>query len=227
MLSLFQRMSAYLQRCLWQSQSPQRASPPSSAGGRKRRMQITPAMIKDLRETTGAGIMDCKEALTASDGVMDEAIDFLRKKGLQAAAKRAARSTQEGVIGSYIHGGGRLGVLVEVNCETDFVARTEDFQDLVHDLAMQVAASNPLYLSREDVPAETVTKEQHIYEEQAKASGRPAQAVPKIVEGRLEKYFQEVCLLDQPFVKDPSMTVQELVKANIAKTGENITVRRF
>ncbi len=190
-------------------------------------MQITPALIKELREQTGAGIMDCKEALTASDGVMDEARDFLRKKGLQAAAKRVARSTQEGVVGSYIHGGGRLGVLVEVNCETDFVARTEDFQDLVHDLAMQVAASNPWYLSREDVPAETVTKEQQIYEEQAKASGRPAQAVPKIVEGRLEKYFQEVCLLDQPFVKDPSMTVQELIKAKIAKMGENIIVRRF
>jgi len=190
-------------------------------------MHITPAMIKELREQTGAGIMDCKEALTASNGITDEAIDFLRKKGLQAAAKRATRSTQEGMVGSYIHGGGRLGVLVEVNCETDFVARTEDFQDLVHDLAMQVAASTPLYLSREDVPAEIVTKEQHIYEEQAKASGRPAQAVPKIVEGRLEKYFQEVCLLDQPFVKDPSMTIQELIKAKIAKMGENIIVRRF
>lgn len=190
-------------------------------------MQITPAMIKELRDKTGAGIMDCKEALTASNGAMDEAIDVLRKKGLQAAAKRAARSTQEGVVGSYIHGGGRLGVLVEVNCETDFVARTEDFQDLVHDLAMQVAAANPLYLTREDVPVATVTKEQHIYEEQAKASGRPAQAVPKIVEGRLEKYFQEVCLLEQPFVKDPSVAVQDLIKAKIAKIGENITVRRF
>jgi len=190
-------------------------------------MQITPAMIKELREQTGAGIMDCKEALTASNGITDEAIDFLRKKGLQAAAKRATRSTQEGMVGSYIHGGGRLGVLVEVNCETDFVARTEDFQELVHDLAMQVAASNPLYLSRAEIPAETVTKEQHIYEEQAKASGRPSQAVPKIVEGRLEKFFQEVCLLDQPFVKDPSTTIQELIKAKIAKMGENITVRRF
>jgi elongation factor Ts len=190
-------------------------------------MQITPTMIKDLREKTGAGIMDCKEALTAADGAMEDAIDFLRKKGLQAAAKRAARSTQEGVVGSYIHGGGRLGVLVEVNCETDFVARTDDFQDLVHDLAMQVAAANPLYLAREEIPDETVTKERHIYEEQARASGRPAPALPKIVEGRLEKYFQEVCLLDQPFVKDPSMTVQDLIKAKIAKTGENITVRRF
>jgi elongation factor Ts len=190
-------------------------------------MQITPGMIKELRDKTGAGIMDCKEALTASDGAMDEAIDFLRKKGLQAAAKRAARSTQEGVIGSYIHGGGRLGVLVEANCETDFVARTDDFQTLVHDLAMQVAAANPIYLSREDVPADVITKEQQIYEEQAKTSGRPPQAVPKIVEGRLEKYFQEVCLLEQPFVKEPGMTVQDLIQATIAKTGENITVRRF
>ncbi|MBM3223134.1 MAG: translation elongation factor Ts [Candidatus Tectomicrobia bacterium] len=190
-------------------------------------MPITPAMIKELREKTGAGIMDCKEALTASDGAMDGAIDFLRKKGLQTAAKRAARSTQEGVVGSYIHGGGRLGVLVEVNCETDFVARTEDFQELVHDLAMHVAAANPLYLSRDEVPAETVTKEQQIYEEQAKASGRPVQAIPKIVEGRLEKYFQEACLLDQPFVKDPSQSIQDVIQAKIAKTGENITVRRF
>jgi len=190
-------------------------------------MQITPVMIKELRDKTGAGIMDCKEALTASQGVMDEAIDFLRKKGLQAAAKRAARSTQEGTVGAYIHGGGRLGVLVEVNCETDFVARTDDFQALVHDLAMQVAAASPLYLVREDVPAEVVMKERQIYEEQAKASGRPPQAVPKIVEGRLDKYFQEVCLLEQPFVKEPGMTVQDVIKAKIAKTGENITVKRF
>lgn len=190
-------------------------------------MQITPVMIKELRDKTGAGIMDCKEALTASNGVMDEAIDFLRKKGLQAAAKRAARSTQEGMVGAYIHSGGRLGVLVEVNCETDFVARTDDFQALVHDLAMQVAASNPLYLARAEVPAAVIAKEREIYEEQARASGRPPQAVPKIVEGRLEKYFQEACLLDQPFVKEPSMTVQDLIQANIAKTGENITVKRF
>lgn len=190
-------------------------------------MQITPAMIKELREKTGAGIMDCKEALAASNGVLDEATDFLRKKGLQTAAKRAARSTQEGVVSSYIHGGGRLGVLVEVNCETDFVARTENFQELVHDIAMQIAASSPLYLARDEVPSETVTKEQHIYEEQAKASGRPLQAIPKIIEGRLEKFFQEVCLLEQPFVKDPNMTIQDLIQAAIAKTGENITVRRF
>jgi elongation factor Ts len=190
-------------------------------------MQITPVMIKDLREKTGAGIMDCKEALTAANGAMDEAIDFLRKKGLQTAAKRAARSTQEGLVGSYIHGGGRLGVLVEVNCETDFVARTDDFQALVHDLAMQVAAANPLYLTREDIPVDVLAKERHIYEEQAKTSGRPPQAVPKMVEGRLDKYCQEACLLEQPFVKEPSRTVQDLIQAHIAKTGENITVRRF
>lgn len=190
-------------------------------------MQITPAMIKELREKTGAGIMDCKEALGASDGAIDEAIDFLRKKGLQAAAKRAERSTREGAVGSYIHGGGRLGVLVELNCETDFVARTDDFQALVRDLAMQVAASNPLYVSRDEVPAEVIAKERDIYEEQARTSGRPPQAVPKIVEGRLEKYYEEACLLDQPFVKDPGMSVQDLIKAKIAKVGENITVRRF
>lgn len=190
-------------------------------------MQVTPAMVKELREKTGAGIMDCKEALAATEGVMDEAIDFLRKKGLQAASKRAARSTREGVVGAYIHAGGRLGVLVEVNCETDFVARTEDFQDLVRDIAMQVAAANPQYTSRDEIPEEVLAKERGILEEQAKASGRPAQALAKIVEGRLEKYFQDMCLLDQPFIKDSAMTVQDMIKAKIAKTGENISVNRF
>ena len=190
-------------------------------------MSITTAMVKELREKTGVGIMDCKEALAATDGSIEEAQDYLRKKGLQAAAKRAERSTREGSVGSYIHGGGRLGVMIEVNCETDFVARTDDFQELVHDLAMQVAASNPLYPTRDDVPEETVAKERQILEEQAQASGRPAQAIAKMVEGRLNKYFQEVCLLDQPFVKDPSMSVGDLITAKIAKTGENITVSRF
>lgn len=190
-------------------------------------MSITTAMVKELREKTGVGIMDCKEALAATNGSIEEAQDYLRKKGLQAAAKRAERSTREGSVGSYIHGGGRLGVMIEVNCETDFVARTDDFQELVHDLAMQVAASNPLYPTRDDVPEEVVAKERHILEEQAQASGRPAQAIAKMVEGRLNKYFQEVCLLDQPFVKDPSMSVGDLVTAKIAKTGENITVSRF
>lgn len=190
-------------------------------------MSITTAMVKELREKTGVGIMDCKEALAATNGSIEEAQDYLRKKGLQAAAKRAERSTREGSVGSYIHGGGRLGVMIEVNCETDFVARTDDFQQLVHDLAMQVAASNPLYPTRDDVPEEVMVKERQILEEQAQASGRPAQAIAKMVEGRLNKYFQEVCLLDQPFVKDPSMSVGDLITAKIAKTGENITVSRF
>jgi elongation factor Ts len=190
-------------------------------------MQITSAMVKELRDTTGAGVMDCKEALAASDGSVEQAIDYLRKKGLQAAAKRSARSTREGIVGSYIHGGGRLGVLVEVNCETDFVARTDEFQELVRDIAMQVAASNPLYVSRQDVPSEAIAKERDILTEQAKASGRPPHALAQIVEGRLEKYFQDVCLLDQPFVKDSALTIAELIQAKIAKTGENITVSRF
>ena len=190
-------------------------------------MAISTAMVKELREKTGVGIMDCKEALTATDGSIEEAQDYLRKKGLQAAAKRAERSTREGSVGSYIHAGGRLGVMIEVNCETDFVARTDDFQELVHDLALQVAASNPLYPTRNDVPEEVVAKERQILEEQAQVSDRPPQAIAKMVEGRLNRYFQEVCLLDQPFVKDPSVSVGDLITDKIAKTGENITVSRF
>jgi elongation factor Ts len=190
-------------------------------------MQITSAMVKELRDKTGVGIMDCKEALTASNGAMEEAIDYLRKKGLQTAAKRDARSTREGVVGSYIHGGGRLGVLVEVNCETDFVARTDEFQELVRDIAMQVAASNPRYVSQQEIPEEALTKERHIFEEQAKVAGRPEHVIPNIVAGRLEKFYQEVCLLNQPFVKNPDVTVADLIKEKIAKVGENITVSRF
>lgn len=190
-------------------------------------MEITSAMVKELRDQTGAGVMDCKEALTAAAGSMDAAVEYLRKKGLQAAAKRSARSTREGVVGSYIHAGGRLGVLVEVNCETDFVARTDEFQELVRDVAMQIAASNPQYVSRQEVPEDTLAKERSILEEQAKAAGRPEQVIPKIVEGRVEKYYQEICLLDQPFVKNPDITVDELLKEKIAKVGENITVSRF
>jgi elongation factor Ts len=190
-------------------------------------MAITSAMVKELRDKTGAGVMDCKEALTATNGAIAEAIDYLRKKGLQAATKKSARSTREGVVGSYIHGGGRLGVLVEINCETDFVARTDDFQELVRDIAMHIAASNPSYVAPEDVPEEALAKERYILEEQAKQAGRPAAAIPKIVEGRLQKYFEEVCLLQQPFVKDMNRTVGDLMKETIAKVGENITVRRF
>ncbi|MEE9148924.1 MAG: translation elongation factor Ts [Candidatus Tectomicrobia bacterium] len=190
-------------------------------------MNVTAAMVKELRETTGAGIMDCKEALTASNGSIQEAVDHLRKKGLQAAAKRSARSTSDGMVGSYIHSGGRLGVLVEVNCETDFVARNDEFQALVRDLAMQIAASDPLYVSRDDIPEDVIAKERYILEEQAKTAGRPEQVIAKIVDGRLQKYFQEVCLLDQPFVKDSSITVRDLLAEKIAKIGENITVSRF
>jgi len=190
-------------------------------------MQITSGMVKELRDKTGAGIMDCKEALTASEGSMDDAVDFLRKKGLQSAAKRSARTTREGIIESYIHTGNRLGVLLEVNCETDFVARTDDFQTFVRDLAMHIAASNPLYISKNDVPAEALEKERAILEEQAKQAGRPEQVIPKIVEGRLQKYYEEHCLLEQPFVKNPDITVDEMLKEQIAKMGENITVGRF
>jgi elongation factor Ts len=190
-------------------------------------MQITSGMVKELRDKTGAGIMDCKEALTASEGAMDDAVDFLRKKGLQSAAKRSARTTREGIIESYIHTGNRLGVLLEVNCETDFVARTDDFQTFVRDLAMHIAASNPLYISKDDVPEEALEKERAILEEQAKQAGRPEQVIPKIVEGRLQKYYEEHCLLEQPFVKNPDITVDEMLKEQIAKMGENITVGRF
>lgn len=190
-------------------------------------MQITSSMVKELRDKTGAGIMDCKEALTASSGSIDEAIDYLRKKGLQAASKRSARTTREGTIGSYIHAGGRLGVLVEVNCETDFVARTDEFQELVRDIAMQIAASNPRYVSRQEIPDGDLAKERHILEEQAKTAGRPAHIIPNIVTGRLEKFYQETCLLDQPFVKNSDLTVDDLIKEKIAKVGENITVSRF
>ncbi|ETW96588.1 translation elongation factor Ts [Candidatus Entotheonella palauensis] len=190
-------------------------------------MEISAGMVKELREKTGAGIMDCKEALAASEGAMEDAVDYLRKKGLQAADKRSARATREGVVHSYIHGGGRLGVLVEVNCETDFVARTDDFQELCKDLGMQIAASNPQYVSIDQVPEEAIAKERNILQEQARQSGRPENVIEKIVDGRMQKYYQEVCLLEQPFVKDTDRTVNDVLRDNIAKLGENISVARF
>jgi len=190
-------------------------------------MAVTAGMVKELRDKTGAGIMDCKEALGAADGSMDGAIDYLRKKGMQSAEKRSARSTREGLVHAYIHGGGRLGVLVEINCETDFVARTDDFQALARDIAMHIAASNPQYVSRDDVPEDVLAKERHILEEQAKNAGRPEHVIPNIVEGRLQKYYQDMCLLDQPFVKNQDLSVNDLLKETIAKVGENITVSRF
>jgi elongation factor Ts len=190
-------------------------------------MEISATMVKELREKTGAGIMDCKEALSASEGSMEAAFDYLRKMGMQAAEKRSSRATREGVVHSYIHGGGRLGVLVEVNCETDFVARTDDFQELCKDLGMQIAASNPQYVSIEQVPADAIAKERSILEEQARQSGRPENVIAKIVDGRLQKYYQDVCLLEQPFVKDTDKTVKDVLRDHIAKLGENISIARF
>lgn len=190
-------------------------------------MAITADMVKELREKTSAGMMDCKKALSETGGDIEKAIDYLRQKGLSDAAKRTGRAASQGVIGSYVHPGGRIGVLVEVNCESDFVARTEEFQMLVKDLAMHIAASNPLYLRREEVPEEVIAREKNIYEVQAKEGGKPEKIVERIVQGKLEKFFQDVCLLEQPFVKEPEMSVNQRVASVIAKLGENIVVRRF
>lgn len=188
---------------------------------------ITADAVKQLREKTGAGMMDCKAALTEAGGDMEKAIEILRKKGLASAAKRAGRATNNGLIGHYIHMGGKVGVLVEVNCETDFVARTDDFQTLARELAMHIAAADPKYVRREDVPAEELEKEREIYRAQFAGSGKPANVVDKIVDGKLESYYAQVCLLDQPSVRDPNVTVGQLVAAATAKTGENVAVSRF
>jgi elongation factor Ts len=184
-------------------------------------------LVRELRQRTGSGIMDCKKALEETDGDLEKAIDHLREKGLAKAAKKSGRATKEGMVGSYIHGGGRIGVLVEVNCETDFVARTPEFQNLVKDTAMQIAAANPLYVDRETVPVEVVEKERQILRTQAIESGKPEKVIDRIVEGRMGKFFSEVCLLNQPFIRDPDMTVQEVINSVISKIGENISVRRF
>lgn len=190
-------------------------------------MEITAKLVKDLREKTGAGMMDCKNALVESKGDTEQAIVILRKKGLASAQKKAARVAAEGMIGHYIHAGGKLGVLVEINSETDFAARSDEFQILVKDIAMHIAAQNPLYVKREDVPAEVLEKEREIYRDQARASGKPANIVDKIAEGKLESYFEMACLYDQKFVKDPNITVKELINNLVGKIGENIQVRRF
>lgn len=189
--------------------------------------EITAALVKELRERTGAGMMDCKKALAATEGDMDKAIDFLREKGLAAAAKKAGRIAAEGLVESYIHGGGRIGVLVEVNCETDFVAKTDDFKNLVRDIAMHIAAANPSYLRREEVPAAELEHEKMVLSEQARNEGKPEKIIEKMVSGRIEKYYKEVCLLEQPFVKDPDKTINDLITESIAKIGENISIRRF
>ena len=188
---------------------------------------ISAQMVKELRERTGAGMMDCKKALAETGSDIDKAIDFLREKGLAAAAKKAGRVAAEGLVEAYIHGGGRIGVLVEVNCETDFVAKTPEYKELCRDIAMQIAASNPEYVRREEISEEVLDHERAIARAQALNEGKPEKIVDKIVEGRVEKYFKEVCLLEQPFIKDTDKTVQQIVTEKIAKIGENISVRRF
>ncbi len=192
-------------------------------------MAATAQLVKDLRDRTGAGVMDCKEALQAAKGDLETAIEFLRKKGLAQAGKRAHREAREGTIGTYVHHSAKLGVLIEVNCESDFVARTDAFQELVKDLGMQVAAANPSYVAREDIPKEVIEKEREIYRGQLADQKKPAQVIDKIIEGKLEKFFTEQCLLEQPFIKDPSgkAKVRELVDGVNAKTGERIVVKRF
>lgn len=188
---------------------------------------ITAEMVKSLRERTGAGMMDCKKALVETNGDIEKAVDFLREKGLAAASKKAGRVATEGLVEAYIHAGGRIGVLVEVNCETDFVAMTDGFKTLVRDIAMHIAAANPLYVTREEVPVEIIAHERDILKAQAMNEGKPENIAEKMVEGRIEKYYKDNCLMDQIFVKDNDLTIAELIKASIAKMGENISIRRF
>jgi elongation factor Ts len=188
---------------------------------------ISAAQVKELRQKTGAPMMDCKQALEEAKGDLEQAIVHLRKKGVATAAKKATRVTSEGSVASYIHAGGKIGVLVEVNCESDFVARTDDFKDLVHDIAMHIAASDPKFIRREDVTPEAYEREREIYREQAKATGKPQNVVDKIVEGKMGKFYEEVCLYDQPFIKEQTITVSQLIASKVGKLGENISVKRF
>jgi len=190
-------------------------------------VEITAAMVKELREKTGAGMMDCKRALTEANGDMERASELLREKGLASAAKKSGRVAAEGIVEAYIHGGGRIGVLLEVNCETDFVAKNEDFRSFVKDIAMHIAAANPQYVRREEVPSEVIEKEREIVRAQTLNEGKPENIVDKIVDGRIEKFLKEICLVDQPFVKDPDKTVDMMVREKIATIGENISIRRF
>jgi elongation factor Ts len=189
-------------------------------------MSITAAMVKELREATGAGMMDCKKALVETNGNIEDAVKYLREKGIAKAAKKMDRIASEGIVASYIHGG-RIGVIVEINSETDFVAKNAEFQEFGRDIAMQVAASNPKYVRVEDVPQDAIEAEKEILRNQALNEGKPAQIVDKMVEGRIAKYYKEVCLLEQPFIKDPDKTVDQLLKEKIAKIGENLSIRRF
>ncbi len=190
-------------------------------------MQITAKMVKELRDMTSAGMMDCKKALVETGGKIEEAIKYLREKGIAKASKRADRETKEGIISSYIHAGGKIGVLLEMNCETDFVAKTDEFTNLTKDICMQVAATDPTYVSRDNVPEDVIKEEKKIYIKQAKESGKPDNIAEKIAEGKLNKFFSEVCLLEQPFIKDAEQTIEEIIKIAISKIGENITAGRF
>jgi elongation factor Ts len=190
-------------------------------------MEISIEQVKDLRQRTGAGIIDCKAALQEAKGDMDGAIEYLRRKGLATAAKKAGRIAADGLVASYIHAGGKMGVLVEINCETDFVAKTEDFQAFVKNMAMQIAAANPQYIRREDIPPDVLEKERRIYRSQALDAGKPEKVIDKIVEGKVERFYSEVCLLEQTYIKDSDLTVKEVLDAIIAKIGENIAIRRF
>jgi len=201
--------------------------PPEEDEEAAEKMEIPSGAIKELRQRTGVGVMDCKKALMECKGNVDEAIDFLRKKGLAKAAKRAGRETMEGLITSYIHPGGKIGVLADINCETDFVAKTEDFQNLAKDIAMHIAAMNPIAIDRDGIPPGVVEKEKEILRAEAETSGKPEKVIDKIVEGRLEKFFTDNCLLEQAYIKNPDITVKDLITDTIAKVGENITVRRF
>lgn len=190
-------------------------------------MSISAQVVKELRDQTGAGMMDCKKALVDSNGNIEKALEFLRKSGIAKAEKKGSREAKEGIVYSYIHHGGRLGVLVELNCETDFVAKTDSFKDLAHNLAMQIAATNPVAVSQKDVPEALIEKEKEIYSAQAKESGKPENIVEKIVEGRVQKYFQEICLLEQPFIKDSDKHVRDLITEAVATLGENINIGRY
>ena len=188
---------------------------------------VTAGMVKELREKTGAGMMDCKKALSEANADMEKAVEILREKGLSAAAKKSGRIAAEGLVDSYIHGDGRIGVLVEVNIETDFAAKNEDFKNFVREIAMQIAANKPEYIKREEVPADAVEKEKEILKAQALNEGKPEKIIERMVEGRMEKYFQEVCLLEQPWIKEPDKTIKELLNEKISTIGENINIRRF
>lgn len=190
-------------------------------------MEISAGLVKELREKTGAGMMDCKKALTETSGDFEKAMEYLRKKGIASAAKKAGRATKEGAIFSYIHGEGKVGVLVEVNCETDFVARTEQFKQFIKDISMHIAAASPQWVTPEEVPAATLTKEKEIAIAQMQSSGKPAAVLEKIAEGKIKKFFEDFCLMQQPFVKDPNKTIEQLQKETVALLGENISIRRF